>query len=94
MTSGYQKCLVLCCVALVAFAFLKDNWGSSARPAAADAAEISSATTASIPSPRATAPQMQSAPNMRTYTNAAFDFSLTYPPDLSVSEYDEGGGTQ
>jgi hypothetical protein len=31
---------------------------------------------------------------MRTYTDSAFDFSLTYPSDLSVSEYDEGGGTK
>ena len=95
MRSGYQKGLVLCCVALVALVFLTDSWGSSAHfLAAVEAAEISSTTTASVPSPRATASQTQSAPNMRTYTNAAFDFSLTYPSDLSVFEYDEGGGTQ
>jgi hypothetical protein len=37
---------------------------------------------------------MQSAPNRRTYTNSAFDFSLNYPSDLLVPEYDEGGGTK
>jgi hypothetical protein len=31
---------------------------------------------------------------VRIYTNSAFDFSLTYPADLLVSEYDEGGGTK
>ena len=36
----------------------------------------------------------QPASTTRTYTNAAFDFSLTYPSDLSVAEYDEGGGTK
>jgi hypothetical protein len=31
---------------------------------------------------------------MRTYTNSDFAFSLTYPSDLAVTEYDEGGGTK
>jgi hypothetical protein len=30
----------------------------------------------------------------QTYTNSKFDFSLTYPSDLIVTEYDEGGGTK
>jgi hypothetical protein len=32
--------------------------------------------------------------NTRAYADSAFDFSLTHPSDLSVSEYDEGGGTK
>jgi hypothetical protein len=32
--------------------------------------------------------------NYLTYTNADFDFTLTYPSDLSVQEYDEGEGTR
>ena len=32
--------------------------------------------------------------NTLTYTNADFDFSLSYPSDLSIQEYDEGGGTK
>jgi hypothetical protein len=93
MTSGYQKLLVLCCVvALVVFVFLKDSSRSSAQ--AVTAADISSSTTVSILAPLATnKPQAASAAgDVRTYTNAAFDFSLSYPSDLSVSQYDEGQG--
>jgi hypothetical protein len=98
MTSGYQKRLVLCCViAVAAFVFFKVSLGSSAQPAAAaEATGISPSTIVSVPPPRATgAPQAQIAPsNTRTYTNWAFDFSLTYPSDLTVTEYEEGGGTK
>ena len=31
---------------------------------------------------------------MRTYTDAALHFSLAYPSDLKVYEYDEGGSTK
>ena len=91
MTSGYQKVLVLCgVVALVAFAVLKDSSGSSAQAVEATT-DISSTT---VPAPLATnTPQAESAArDMRTYSSAALDFSLTYPSDLSVSQYDEGQG--
>jgi hypothetical protein len=93
MRSGYQNGLVLCCLALVALVVWSAAWGSSTEPlAVAEAAEISPTATASAPTPRATTLQMHGAPNTRTYTNAAYDFSLTYPTDLSISNYDEGDG--
>jgi hypothetical protein len=95
MRRGLLILFVGCVVALVAFVSLKESWGSSARTLAAiKATDISSSTIVSVAAPLATnTPQAEStAKGMRTYTNAAFDFSLTYPSDLSVSKYDEGEG--
>jgi hypothetical protein len=98
MTRAYQAFLVVSCVvALIGFVFIKESWASSPQPAAAaEATEISSSTDASASSPRAaTTSQVQNAPiSTRIYTNSTFDFSLTYPSNLLVSEYDEGGGTK
>src|ERR1700690_4049944 len=99
MTNGYHKVLVFCCVCIVvlfAFAFLEDSSGSSAQPvAAAEATDISDSINA-LPAPLATSTsrRQDASGSMRTYTNADFEFSLTYPSDLAVTEYDEGGGTK
>jgi hypothetical protein len=98
MKAGYKRVLILCCaVTLVAFVFLKNSSSSSAqRVTAVEDIYISSSTTASVPAPLATnTPQAESAASdMKTYTNTVFDFSLTFPSDLAVTEYDEGGGTK
>jgi hypothetical protein len=101
MKSGYHKAFAVCVVivlgGIITFAFSKDNLPSLVPPAeAAEATDIASSTNVgSVPAPLTTStPQMQSVPNGITYTSSEFDFSLTYPSTLSVTEYDEGGGTK
>lgn len=84
--------IVGCILAVIALLSLEEKWSSSAQ--AVEATDSYSSPTVSVPLPLATnTPQAERAPSdMRTYTSAAFDFSLTYPSDLSVSKYDEGQG--
>jgi hypothetical protein len=84
-----------CILAVVALVSLKENRASSAQAVTAvEATDISSSTVVSVPAPLAkkTTQTESAGRDVQTYTSAAFDFSLTYPSDLSVSQYDEGQG--
>jgi hypothetical protein len=88
-------CLVLI-LFVVAVSFRNGDGRATAQAAAvAEATRIASSTDVASPlAPLATrTTQTQRNPAaVRAYTSAAFGFSLTYPSDLAVSEYDEGQG--